>query len=354
MLGAHTAFLTIIALILGGCTGAPQPTAAFRSETVLSDGFGPECHASNLVKLPDGSLAAVWFSGTKEGADDVVIRFTRQQSGSGQWTRPVTIAAHPGVPCWNPVLFVSADGSLTLFYKASKRIPDWEGWFSQSADGGLTWSSARRLPAGFLGSIRCHALARPDGSVLFGSSTEVTTGTKPWRVHFERCTQPRDWSAVAYWSRSTPADDTSPLNAIQPALVDYGAGRLVAYARTREGVVAQTESSDDGRSWSPLRPAQPRQANPNSGLDALLLPAGQTVLVLNPGPNRLQLDTVLLAADGHAWTSLLRIDEVTKGEVSYPSAILDSEKGVPVLRVSYTRNRREIILRTFTLSGLDQ
>jgi hypothetical protein len=40
--------------------------------------------------------------------------------------------------------------------------------------------------------------------------------------------------------------------------------------------------------------------------------------------------------------------------VSYPSAIFDSEQGVPVLRVSYTRNRREIILRTFTLSGLGQ
>lgn len=54
MLGAHTAILTILALLLGGCTVASKSTATFRSETVLSDGFGPECHASNLVKLPDG------------------------------------------------------------------------------------------------------------------------------------------------------------------------------------------------------------------------------------------------------------------------------------------------------------
>lgn len=345
------AVLTIACLLLAGCAGASPPTAAFRSETILSDGYGPECHASNLVKLPDGSLAAAWFSGTKEGADDVVIRFTRQRPGSREWTRPTTIAAHPGVPCWNPVLFVSADGSLTLFYKAAKRIPDWEGWFRRSVDGGQHWSAAQRLPKGFLGPIRCHGLARPDGSVLFGSSTEAATGTKPWRVHFERCTQPGDWADGAHWSRHTPGDDSPPLNAIQPALLDFGAGRLVAYARTREGVVARTESSDDGRSWSPLRPAQPRQANPNAGLDALRLPAGQTMLVLNPGQNRLQLDAVLLAADGQAWTTLVRIDAVAKGEVSYPSALLDSEDGVAVLRVSYTRNRREIVLRTFTLDG---
>ncbi len=345
------AILGLVSLLLAGCVRSSPATAVFRSETILSDGFGPECHASNLVKLADGSLAAAWFSGTKEGADDVVIRFSRQLPGTRQWSRPVTIAAHPGVPCWNPVLFVGADGSLTLFYKAAKRIPDWEGWFRQSMDGGLRWSNAQRLPAGYLGPIRCHGLARPDGSVLFGSSTEAAQGTKPWRVHFERCTQPGDWSIAAAWSRHTPSDDTPPLNAIQPALLDFGAGRLVAYARTREGVVARTESSDDGRSWSPLRPAQPRQANPNAGLDALRLATGQTVLVLNPGQNRLQLDAVLLAADGQAWTTLVRIDAVAKGEVSYPSAVLDSEDGVPVLRVSYTRKRREIVLRTFTLDG---
>lgn len=337
--------------MLGGCARPSQPTAVFRSEIVLSDGSGPECHASNLVKLPDGSLAAVWFSGTKEGADDVVIRFTRQRPGTTAWTRPTTVAAHPGTPCWNPVLFAAADGSLTLFYKAAKRIPDWEGWFRQSRDGGSTWSPAQPLPAGFLGPIRCHALARPDGSVLFGSSTEAAGGARPWRVHFERCAAPGAWADPARWSRVAPADDTPALNAIQPALLDLGGGRLVAYARTREGVVARTESADDGRSWSTLRPAQPRQANPNSGLDALLLPGRRELLVLNPGQHRLQLDAVLRGPEGAPWEQLVRVDAVAKGEVSYPSALLDSDGDGLVLRVCYTRNRREIVLRTYVLAG---
>jgi len=347
-----TTVLLLIACFSGGCTSPTRPTAVFRSETILSDGAGPECHASNLVKLPDGCLAAAWFSGTKEGADDVVIRFSRQELGSQAWTRPITVAAHPGVPCWNPVLFVGPNSTLTLFYKVAKRIPDWAGWYRQSADGGLIWSPAQPLPPGFLGPIRCHALARPDGSVLFGSSTESALGAKPWRVHFERCSQPGAWTVAAHWSRSTPADDAPALNAIQPSLIDHGGGHLVAYARTREGVVARTTSDDDGRTWSTLRPAQPRQANPNSGLEALRLPDGRELLVLNPGSNRLQLDAVLTGRDGSAWERLLRLDEVPKGEVSYPSALLDVVDGQLVLRVAYTRNRREIVLRTFALTGL--
>lgn len=333
---------------LTGCTNARTPATA-GAETVLSDGYGPECHASTLVALPDGSLAAAWFSGAKEGADDVVIRFTRQAAVGGAWSHPVTIADHHGTPCWNPVLFVGPEGSLTLFYKVAKHIPDWTGWFRTSRDGGHTWSEAQPLPAGFLGPIRCHALPRPDGAVLFGSSTEAGTGQRPWRVHFERCAPASDFRAASAWTRSTPADDTPALNAIQPSLLDHGQGRLVAYARTREGVVARTESSDDGRTWSPLRPATPRQANPNSGLEALLLPDGREALVLNPGQDRRRLEVVVRTADNLRWERLLRIDETAQGEVSYPSAFVSSLDGQPVLHVSYTRRRREIVLRTFSL-----
>ena len=296
-------------LCLGMLLALPATAQVLVSEFIADKPPTISSHASTLGTA-SGKLLASWFGGSRERARDCVIWLSRNEDG--KWTEPVEVAAgnedsRDPWACWNPVLFVGADGSLTIFYKAAKRIPDWEGWFRQSADGGLRWSAAQRLPKGYLGPIRCHGLARPDGSVLFGSSTEAATGTKPWRVHFERCTQPGDWSIAAAWSRHTPADDTPPLNAIQPALLDDGAGRLVAYARTREGVVARTESADDGRSWSPLRPAHPRQANPNSGLEALRLPSGQAMLVLNPGRNRLHLDAVLLAADEPAWTTLVRV-----------------------------------------------
>ena len=321
-----------------------------RPEAVLSDGFGPECHASTLAALPGGALVAAWFAGTREGADDVVIRYARRDPATMAWSKPVTIAAHPGTPCWNPVLVPAADGSLTLFYKVAKRIPDWEGWARRSRDGGATWSEARRLPAGFLGPIRARPLTLADGSWLCGSSTESAAAGHPWRMHFERCAQPTDLFEVSAWSKSTPGPGEPPFNAIQPTLVDLGAGQIVAYARTREGVVATTRSADDGRTWSPLTATT--WPNPNAGLEAVALPAGRVGLVLNHGKNRLTLDLVVVAADGRTTETIRPLDAVAKGEVSYPSARLETSGGQRTLQVCYTRGRREIVFREFDLAGL--
>jgi predicted neuraminidase len=337
---------TLLALALS----AAEPLPLARPEVVLSDGYGPECHASTLAKLPDGTLVAAWFSGTREGADDVVIRFTRRDAATKAWSKPRTVAEHAGIPCWNPVLVPSADGSLTLFYKVAKHIPDWEGWARRSQDGGVTWSEARRLPVGFLGPIRARPLTLADGSLLCGSSTESAGPGHPWRAHFERCADLGKVFEANAWSRSTPAPGEPPFNAIQPALADLGDGKIAAFARTREGVVATTRSTDAGRTWPGLTATA--LPNPNAGLEAFPWTDGHVGLVLNHGKNRLTLDLAVAASDGRTVTLVRQLDAVAKGEVSYPSARLERTGDRTILQVCYTRGRREIVFREFDVSGL--
>lgn len=341
-------FLTLaIGLTLtAGAYGAEKRTPPAYRETILSDGHGPECHASNIIRAGDGTLLAVWFSGTKEGADDVVIRFARRNPQTRDWSGPVTIANHQGVPCWNPVLVPTGDGSVTLYYKASKQIPDWRGFWRRSTDGGTTWSGPDSLPAGFLGPIRCRALPLGDGSLLFGSSTESAETGNPWRAHFEILTNPGDPGSARNWKRSVPPPGEPPFNAIQPSAVRLPDGRILALLRTREKVVVETISADLGRTWSVLRATG--LPNPNSGLEAVVLPDGRLVAILNHGTNRHTLDAAMRRADG-TWSAPLLLDQVTRSEVSYPSALIDHEDGHPVLHVTYTRQRREIVLRTFDL-----
>ena len=46
-----------------------------RDPFIFTPGSMPfdSCHASNIALLADGTLTAVWFAGTREGADDVAI-----------------------------------------------------------------------------------------------------------------------------------------------------------------------------------------------------------------------------------------------------------------------------------------
>src|SRR5688572_22998081 len=80
----------------------------------------PQCHASTLVELSDGLMAA-WFGGTHEKNPDVGIWISLLKKGT--WSHPVQVATgfskddSTRYPCWNPVLFKPTQGPIMLFYK---------------------------------------------------------------------------------------------------------------------------------------------------------------------------------------------------------------------------------------------
>ena len=137
-------------------------------EEYIFDGPQPfdQCHASTLLLLPGGEILAAWFGGTREGADDVNIWLSRR--GEGGWSQPTCVSHDPGLPHWNPVLDLGADGRICLYYKVGRQIPYWRTMVTVSRDGGRTWTAPRELVPGDEGavarsrtslSIRCPALS---------------------------------------------------------------------------------------------------------------------------------------------------------------------------------------------------
>ena len=312
----------------------PNPDRV-RYEFLFETAPYPSVHASTLVETPDG-LVAAWFGGTRESAPDVGIWLSSHVKGS--WTTPREVAT--GVqadgtrhPCWNPVLFRNADGSIRLFYKVGPSPRTWWGMSMTSSDGGRTWSPPLRLPDGVLGPIKNKPVRLTDGTIISPSSTESTDQPSLWRVHFERSTDAgKTWTLV----RPAVADGAAELHSIQPSILLHRDGRLQAVGRTRSQRVFETWSGDGGRTWGQVSLTD--LPNPSAGTDAVTLGDGRHLIVYNHTMKGRSPLNVAISADGKAWSAALVLEREA-GEYSYP-AVIQTADGL--VHVTYTWRRQRI------------
>ncbi len=326
----------LFAALVGKCVGAVLSSTSINAGAPYA-----ECHASTIVELAPGRLAAAWFGGTKERNPDVGIWFARHEGG--KWQPAVEVAngvqpTGPRLPTWNPVLFQPARGPLQLFYKVGPSPSQWWGLLITSADGGKTWGAPRRLPDEILGPVKNKPVVLRDGAWLSASSTEGNR--EGWLVHFERS---RD--AGATWEKIGPVAKGPGFDAIQPSILLHAGGALQALCRTKQGVVAQTWSRDNGTTWSALTATE--LPNPNSGTDAVTLADGRQLIVYNHSAHRaaeakgdrFPLD-VAVSADGLKWKHVLTLEsEPVVSGYAYPAVIQASDGRV---HVTYTAGRKTI------------
>jgi predicted neuraminidase len=290
----------------------------------------PSVHASTILETPTG-LVAAWFGGTREGANDVGIWVSRKRR---TWSTPVRVATglvdRKRNPTWNPVLFETGPGEITLFYKVGPNPREWWGMKRTSKDGGLTWSAATRLPKGTFGPIKNKPVRVGEGPIVSGSSTESTDTPPRWRIHFERSTDlGKTWSTV-----TVPVLDS--VDAIQPALLTYRAGWMQALARTQSGKLYETWSANRGLEWSALAPTS--LPNPNAGIDAITLMDRRQLLVYNHATTGRTPLNVVLSNNGITWGPGFAL-ETAPGEYSYPAVIQTADS---LVHITYTWKRTRI------------
>ncbi|HWQ36274.1 MAG TPA: sialidase family protein [Blastocatellia bacterium] len=323
-----------LALIAAAQTTSP---AVVSSEFIYETAPFPECHASTIAETKNG-LVAAWFGGTKEKHPDVGIWLARFESG--RWTTPVEVAngiesPDKRYPTWNPVLHQPRRGPLMLFYKVGPSPSSWWGMLMTSNDGGKTWTKPQRLPDGIAGPIKNKPVELSNGELLCPSSTE----DHGWRVHFERTPD-----QGKTWQRTEPINDGKEFGVIQPTVFFHKGGRLQALFRSRQGVIVESWSDDNGRTWSRL--AATTLPNPNSGIDGVTLRDGRHLLVYNhvvtkPGKwgDRAPLN-VAISNDGKDWKPVIVLEPgPPEAEYSYP-AVIQTRDGL--VHITYTWNRKKI------------
>jgi alpha-L-fucosidase len=308
------------------------------TEFVFQNEWQGQCHSSTIVEKGDGELMAAWFAGSHEGADDVGIWASFYENS--EWKKPFLLAeAHVSdsisLPCWNPVLYLSSTNRLFLFYKVGKNPREWWGMMKYSDDNGIHWSNPERLPDGVLGPIKNKPVDMGDGTFLCPSSVETVNDV--WKAHLEV------FSNEGRFIRKIELDHGDSIGAIQPSVLRYSDTKLQILCRSRQNYIAQSWSFDGGKTWGQMSLLKIK--NPNSGIDAVFMDNGKSLLVYNPlvaGENWWNGRNVLslaVSSDGLDWKEICFLEKHDSGEYSYPAIIQDSKGWVHIL---YTWDRKRI------------
>jgi predicted neuraminidase len=297
---------------------------------------------------------AAWFGGSHEKHKDVGIRVSRHLDG--KWSAPVEVvngvqSSSKRYPCWNPVLFQPKDGPLLLFYKVGPSPSTWWGMLTTSNDHGKTWSWPTKLGeheaiGHLLGPVKNKPIQLPDGAIVCPSSSEldVKLGNDKWRVHFEIT---RDLGKT--WEVIGPINDGIEFDAIQPSILTHKNGDFQILCRSRQNVVTQAWSKDQGKTWSEMTASN--LPNPSAGTDAVTLADGRHLMVYNHTtrntriPGRRMLN-VSISKNGKDWKPVVTLERTPKSEnpdrsveYSYP-AVIQTKDGM--IHITYTYHREGI------------
>lgn len=321
-----------------------------KSELLYEIGNGPteQVHSSTLIETPDGIVVA-FFAGTHEKNPDVGIRVSRLVDGS--WTYPVEVAngfqnENLRYPSWNPVLFQAEGKPLTLFYKIGPDPRTWWGMYLQSNDNGKSWSKPRKIGqdpsiGNLIGPVKNKSVQLNSGRIINPTSLEFNAGElqQDWQVYFEISDDGGEtWKVVG------PVHDGEAFDAIQPSILTYPEGKIQAISRTKQGVLSQVWSYDQGETWGEMTAL--KLPNPNSGTDAVTLKDGTQLLVYNHStregkePKDRNILNLAISQNGHDWTPVMTLENVPlKDGYAYPSIIQASDG---LVHITYTYGRRTI------------
>lgn len=334
-------------------TAAPSSLPAQFTAERLPDA-GESAHAATLAQLPDGRLAAAWFAGSREGAEDVAVWFSVQ--GRDGWSRPRPIASRETTAggtfaylrkVGNPVLY--AEGSWLHLWYVSVAVGGWAGSsinHSVSTDGGTTWSKPTKLQTSPFANISTLVRTPP---------VPLADGGLGLPVYHEFIAKHGEWLRLAPTGQIVDkVRMTHDVRTLQPAVVALDEQHALALLRDAgpgPGRVQVSTTANGGLLWQGGE-ALP-VPNPNSSVALLRLKSGRLLLAGNPPDGREAMLLWLSADEGKTWQPTRTVESAPDGgaEFSYPAMLLGRDGRI---HLAYTWRRQGIKHAAFSEAWLDE
>lgn len=187
--------------------------------TVLNQGRPVETVGDYTQRVPSLAIDAndglhlVWYGqdAASVTADERQIKYVRSTDGGATWSSWQNIAPVPGYtnqPLWqeHPIIYAAGDGKLYIAWQGrdATYLGDSQIKFTQSTDGGLTWSAWRNVnpePGRYFS--RPSLVASPNGATLYLAAYSGTAAAFAQIVWSTSTDGGATWSA---WSALSPSD----------------------------------------------------------------------------------------------------------------------------------------------------
>ncbi len=304
-----------------------------------------------IERSPKGRLWATWYGGgDTEGPENYVMLATSENNGLN-WTSPILVVdPHTPARAYDPTLWLDPRGRLWLFWAQARQWWDGRGgvWamMTENPDSPTPeWSSPVRIADG----------------VMMNKPTVLKNGTwlapiAIWQVNEIHPDVKAPAGAGVYQSTDNGAHWSFLGNADVPAvehdfeehmIVELQDGKLRMLVRTRYGI-AQSESTDGGKTWSVLGPSM--FEHPNSRFFIRRLNSGHLLMVKHTPRNgikqRSHLTAHLSTDDGVTWPASLLLDE--RFGVSYPDGTQSPDGRIYIIYDYDRMGEKNILLAEVT------
>ncbi|TAG33323.1 MAG: hypothetical protein EAZ34_07825 [Polaromonas sp.] len=256
---------------------------------------GQAVHAASMVELLNGSLRAVWFSGSREGAGDVSVQTAVMDAATLQWGVESTLFERHQIErgLWryvkkigNPVIARAPDGALWL-WMVNVSLGGWAGsaiTWSRSTDEGISWSQPRRLVTSPFLNI---------STLVKGAPLALADGQIALPVYHEFITKLGEILRIDAQGRVVdkvriPGSQTS----LQPVVLVTSPTSADVYMRSGNAKALMASTTDDaGKTWTTTRATA--WPNPDASIAGVVTRSGVQWLALNPATNHRQILALL-------------------------------------------------------------
>lgn len=325
-------------------------------------------HVPSISEFSDGTLASVWYGGSREGAKDVSIYFSRGNKGTDgyKWDSPQKIVTRESASkeldryikkIGNPVIFTDEQDGLWLIY-VTVSVGGWSGSslnVKYSPDMGSRWTESRRLTLSPLTNISTLLKNRPVSLVEINGQGKNNLYAIP--IYHECIGK---FSEILWFKILNKDGDfvytksriTWGASYIQPSIVPVSTKNAIALFRdcSTGHEVVMSESPDSGRDWNALYGTG--ISNPNSALCAVTLSDDRILMAFNNSRNnRENLSLAISRSDESDWDILHVLENEENQEFSYPYMIYGNNG---IIHLAYTFDRSRIKHITFNEAWLKE